>query len=870
MAKIIGEASIRLRAETKGLAVEIRRLVTNAIKEGTSGITAESPTKAIADDAEKDGNRITGVLGRILGAGRGLASGLIGVATSGARLALTGAAAGVALAGVTSLVTGLVGLIGAAGQAAGVVGLLPAAFVAVKAVSATLTLALSGVSESFAALASGDMAAFQESLKKLAPSARSFVTEVAKVKPAFDKIKLNLQQTAFEGLSRSIAPLAQRYLPLTNQFFQAIGQSANQGAKSLLDFANNGEVAGQVQLFAQDIATAFNQLMPALAPAASGLLDLGQTGAQFLPQLTQWISSLAVRFGEFMREAAGSGRLEAFFQTAIDTAKQFGQVIQNVFGILKSVFGAAQTAGGGFLNSLVEITGRVREFLASGEGQSALIGFFSAMREIIAAVLPLFTTLAGVIGRDVAPLLAQLAKTLGTALQPVFQALGPAIQAATPGILALAEGLAAMLEAVAPLLPVIGQLAGIVGGALGAVFKAIAPVIQQVATILQAQLAKFLPVLMPVIEQFATALGQVLTALLPMIPVFFQLLAALLPILPPLLQLVAAILPPLISLVQALTPIVVALGQVFAALIPIITEIVQVILGVLIPPIELIATAVSTAASIVSNVFTAMAGLITNVLSAIGSFITGIWQTIVGVFQTAVSTVGNVVNTAFTRVRSFIGDIMGGIGRAVSDGISNVVRFFSELPGKVLGFLGDLANQAVKAGENIIGGIIRGLGNLASAIWNKIKQIVSDAWDSVLDFFGINSPSTLAIWTFEQVGRGIVKGLDNMTKPVENAATALASSAMDALNPLSNGSLNLNASALGGDGAALGVGGGVGTFILNQNNTMLPGADVNQFAAEVWRRGAADLASGNSALNVAQQSVQSGLAAPGSVVNLGA
>lgn len=932
MAKVIATAAVRLTVDGTGLAQQFRRTIAAAVKEATASLgddLGKGSTEGIEKDADRTSGRVRSILGSLSTAGqsmsKNLAGGILSAVTAGGKLALIGAKAGVALAGISSLVTGVVGLIGVLIQASGVAAVLPAAFIALKLVSGTLKVALDGVGESFSALASGDAQAFQESLKGLAPAARSFVTEVAKVKPAFDSIKLKTQQALFDGLGKSVAPLAQRYLPLIDSFMTQIGRSANSGAKELLNFANNGEVAGQTGLLLDNVNVAFQQLMPSITNVASALLDVGQVGSDFLPGLTEGISNVTAKFADFIRESAASGALTNFIQNAINVFKQLGQVIVQFAGGFAAVFKAAQQAGGGFLNGLLAIGTAFNQFVSSAEGQQALVGFFTAMRAIIQSVLPVVTALAGVIGRDLAPVLGNLAATIGPAFLPVVEALGTALRAAGPGIAIFAKGfadiiraaapliavfgqiagvlagalggalsaiapaissmagplaaavpafaelgkgIAEIIKAAAPLFPVVAQLAGVLAGALGKALQAVAPALTAMATALATGLVAIMPQLTPIIVAVATSLGQMLTALLPLIPAFLQILSAILPILPPLLQLVAAILPSLVSLVTALVPIIVAVASVFANLIPIFTEVVQTILGILLPPIQLIAAVASQVAQTVAQVFDAMAGFIRTIFGAIGSFISGIWGAIVNTFTGAINSIGNFVRGGFSAIRDFFSTTMGNIVRAIGDGIQNVITFFRDLPGQVLSFLGDIANRAVEAGANIVRGIIRGLGNLAGAIIDKIGSIISDAWDAVLDFFGIGSPSKLAIKTFEFVGQGMVIGLDNMSKKVQQAANDLSQTALDGLNAPLTGGVTLP-DVFGGDGASLAGAGGAGAFVLQQTNIMRPGADVNQFSNEVWKRGAADLASGNSTLNVGQRSIQAGMAAPGSLVDLG-
>lgn len=869
MAKIIGTAGVRLTADSKGLAVEFKAHLQRALKEATADIHLDL-SKPVEDDARSTSNRVKGIFSDLFGHTKGLVSAFNQATAAGTQLVLQGAKIGVAMAAASSAVTGIVGLAGALGQAAGAAGLIPAALLTVKAVTATIKIGFQGVSDSLKALVSGDMAAFAESLKGLSPEAQKTIGSLGQFNSQIQLLKKSTQDDIFKGLAKPLDDLVAKTLPQARALFNGIALSINSAAKETLNYLNTAQAQGEIAHTFSAIRQTVSNLAPAFQPLVSAFLTISNVGSSFLPQIATGLAGLAQRFGDFIKQAAFSGQLEAFFQRALDTIEKLFTVIGNIGQIFGSVFKAADAAGGGFLNTLVSITDQVAVFLKSTTGQSALTSFFTSMREIIAQVLPVIFSVVTVVANNLVPIFTQLAQIILPVINTVVQQFGQALSAATPGIIGLAQGLASLLQVFGPTITFAVQLAGILGGVLGKVLQTLAPVLARVANAIINGLMAVMPKLEPVILQIADAVVQLIDAAIPLIPLFFQLLAALLPLLPPFIQLIAAILPPLIGLVQALMPIIQAFAQILLALIPPITSVVTTILNILIPPIKLIAAVVAQVAQIVADVFTAMSGTITTILNLIGSIISGVWETIVGIFTTAVNFIGNIVHSAFEGIRSAISGIMGGIGRVISSGLDSVIGFFRELPGKVLGFLGNLANDAVEAGANIIKGIIRGLGNLASAIFNKIKEIVSNAWDAVLDFFGIGSPSKLAEETFMWVGKGAIKGLEGISGQVQRAATDMAAAAMNALNgPLAGGV------ALGGiTGGGVGVAGGAagvlgGGVVINQTNVMQPGTDVQQFAAEVARRGAQRLVSGQSALPVSLGSIQQGIAAPGSLAGVG-
>lgn len=154
------------------------------------------------------------------------------------------------------------------------------------------------------------------------------------------------------------------------------------------------------------------------------------------------------------------------------------------------------------------------------------------------------------------------------------------------------------------------------------------------------------------------------------------------------------------------------------------------------------------------------------------------------------------VALAWQRVHDKIRDIITGIRDSVKTGIDNVLRFFRELPGNVIDFLKSLPGKLANWAGDLIGGIIRGLGNMAHKIWEKLKQIVSDAWDSVLNFFGISSPSKLAAEAGQNITLGLAEGIASAAGKAVRAATDMASAVGNELNNAS-GSLATNLTLTG-------------------------------------------------------------------------
>jgi len=362
---------------------------------------------------------------------------------------LTGGIA--ALGGVIYIITGLASAIA---ELSGVAGLLPAVLGVVALAMGTLKLGLKGVGDAFKALASGDMAKFDEALKKLAPSARAFMQEVKAIYPAFKQLQLDVQQKLFDGLAQFVKPLAERYLPLLRNSMMNVATSFNIAAKDMAAFLNQDTTQNQIGTMLSSWNITISNVTKAFRPLLQVLLDLGQTGGQVLAEMTRNTGTLAQRFADFVRKARDSGKLAEWMRDGVQAAKDLGAFIRDVGVSLKLIFtGLNGGEGQGFLKMLREGAAAMRAFLESTQGQEALRTFGEFIGNIMTRWLEIFRVAWEQLSPAIAavmPFIQQVAAAMSVGLIAALHVLGPMLTA-----------LASTLSFLAPVLaPIIGALLG--------------------------------------------------------------------------------------------------------------------------------------------------------------------------------------------------------------------------------------------------------------------------------------------------------------------------------------------------------------------------------------------------------------------------
>ena len=75
-------------------------------------------------------------------------------------------------------------------------------------------------------------------------------------------------------------------------------------------------------------------------------------------------------------------------------------------------------------------------------------------------------------------------------------------------------------------------------------------------------------------------------------------------------------------------------------------------------------------------------------------------------------------------------------------------------------------------GKDIVEGLWNGINSLADWIREKVTGFVKGIGDTIKNFFGIESPSTLMAEYGRYIDEGLAKGIDdNASKPISSADT---------------------------------------------------------------------------------------------------
>ena len=234
-------------------------------------------------------------------------------------------------------------------------------------------------------VAAGGAAAAAQ-MVKLAPNAQRFVDAIKALKPAFESLRLDVQQRLFAGLDRTVTSMWQAweqqlratlgsFATTINGFLRDLG-SALSTPEFIAGFAAGAE--GFRRAFEQIGAAVTSKLIPAFG-------SLSKAAGPFLSSVGRVIADLVADFSKWIRDAERSGTLADFFDRAAKAFKSISttgglvaQILGDVFAILT---GADPNTGKSALDSLNSGLQKVHEFLSDPQNQQQLRDFVGDLKD---------------------------------------------------------------------------------------------------------------------------------------------------------------------------------------------------------------------------------------------------------------------------------------------------------------------------------------------------------------------------------------------------------------------------------------------------------------------------------------------------------
>lgn len=633
-----------------------QRTINNTFNQITNGMRDIQRSTSDTNDVS---SRLLSTIGRLgaagLSAGVSLAS--IGSVTS---------IAAAALPVVGALVTELAAMAPAA--AAGVT-----AFVAMQAATATLKLGLSGVGEALEQVFAleQDPAALQEALQNLSDNAAAFVTQLNTMRPAFSKLRLDVQDRLFQDLDSVVRRTAEVAFPSLRRTaldmagtFNVMGRGVGRAAQQL-------SAEGTLGHALEGASDAFFELrdIPGQVLLAIGRLSSG--GAPLLQRITTAVRDLATEWTERLARATESGALEDAVNRAGEAIAQLGRIGENVFTILGNVFGTASEQGVSLFSSLERVTAALADVTAGTAFQDTLSALISVGQTLVENILPLLTL--------------------------AFQALAPAIQT---------------------LAPFVEQFVNTIGTKMAELLPEVTPLLDELALLL----GELLVAVTPLIEEGFNILIEIMPDLVSLLGSTTELVRELAPLIAILAQGAVDFLVPAlritIGILQGVINIMTFTAAKFNEVRGVVERFAQFAIRTVLIPAFLAVTA------LLRGDWSTAWQVATRAVASAGASISGILARLRNTAVTLIINMfGSIITQANVGMNRFLSAIASGVGRALST--------FRSFLGSMASAAAGLAGALFSSGASMISSFIRGMLSQLGGVRDAASRLV----DAARDFF---------------------------------------------------------------------------------------------------------------------------------------
>lgn len=219
-----------------------------------------------------------------------------------------------------------------------------------------------------------------EKVTKLAPSARAFLNTIIGLRPAFEQLRLGVQERLFAGLSGKMEHLARVWKgPLTSTL-NSYADTFNGIAKTFFDSASKKTFIDNVTAGAESGRKALDRIGQAVAgPLMDAFGRLSKAAGPFIEKIGDLIGRAVEKFSKWIEQADKSGKLKSFFEQAATMLEKVATVGGKAFTIAGQIigilFGPSMAKGGGALDSANNALTKVSTWLENPKNQQGVRDF---------------------------------------------------------------------------------------------------------------------------------------------------------------------------------------------------------------------------------------------------------------------------------------------------------------------------------------------------------------------------------------------------------------------------------------------------------------------------------------------------------------
>lgn len=237
---------------------------------------------------------------------------------------------------------------------------------------------------------------------KLAPAAQKFVNAIKSLKPAFEALRLDVQQRLFAGLDKTVLMVAKAWEKPIGRIFGSYADTFNAFAKRIGTSIRAPKFISDIEAGVEGFRKGLDSLLTAisdkLVPAFGSLT---KASAPFLQALGEGLAKVVTQFSDWVLAGEKSGGLSKFFDKAVQALKDIGSMGKQVFRIIGNIFeiltGASPSKGAKSnpLKAFRDGLKNIADYLDDPKNQQKVRDFIASIQESLTKAFVLADKVSG-------------------------------------------------------------------------------------------------------------------------------------------------------------------------------------------------------------------------------------------------------------------------------------------------------------------------------------------------------------------------------------------------------------------------------------------------------------------------------------------
>lgn len=218
---------------------------------------------------------------------------------------------------------------------------------------------------------------------KIAKSAQEFLNVLKELKPAFDDLRLAVQEHLFAGLADKMRTLAAIWIPQLKVSLVNMADTINGIVKTAFDSLSRPSFVRNMAASFEGFRHALHDVGQAVAgPLVDAFGRLARASVPFMEMLGEKIAGVITHFSDWIAEMDDSGKLDAFMAKATDITGHVLDIMEDLARIAGSVIGILFGTNLGSTDAwenLADGVDRVANWMGDPDNQAKISDFLNRL-----------------------------------------------------------------------------------------------------------------------------------------------------------------------------------------------------------------------------------------------------------------------------------------------------------------------------------------------------------------------------------------------------------------------------------------------------------------------------------------------------------